>query len=236
MPLTRTTGSYVMGPSDDRSKWVEWENFIVSTNPDGTHTAQSMTRFPGTSLVRHVTQTVNTEFMPMDGHLRLFVGSEFQGVLVRRVVGDEVTSLLIAPDGSPIEQAQLPGGADLVLGYHPTVVEGWKFTQCDRTVEGTQHVRILTTSATWNGGQMTHGKEVTLAIEYIGEEEIEVPAGKFVCDHYLWHTGAIDADIEVWTTGQDRICARVIGHAKGVTYELAEFDQKIFGDTLEFDF
>ena len=236
MALTRTIGSYVMGPTDDRSQWVSWENFIVTTNPDDTHTAQTMTRFPGGSIVRHVTQTVNAEFMPMDGYLRLFVGPEYQGNLVRRVVGDSVTSLLMAPDGSPIEEATLPGGADLVLGYHPTTVEGWKFTKCDRTVSGTQQVRILTTSATWNGGQMTHGKEVTLDIEYVGDEEIEVPAGKFVCDHYLWHTGAIDADIEVWTTGQDRICARVVGHAKGVTYELETCEITQFGDTPEFDF
>ncbi len=236
MALTRTIGSYVMGPSDDRSKWVSWENFIVTTNPDGSHTAQTMTRFPGGSIVRHVTQTVNSEFMPMDGNLRLFVGPEFQGTLIRRVVGDAVTSLLLAPDGSDIEEASLPGGADLVLGYHPTTVEGWKFTQCKRDVAGTQHVRILTTSATWNGGQMTHGKEVTLAIEYIGQETITVPAGTFLCDHYLWHTGAIDADIEVWTTGQDRICAKVIGHAKGVTYELETCDITQFGDELEFDF
>jgi hypothetical protein len=236
MALTRSIGSYIMGPNDDRSKWVEWESFIVTTNPDGTHTAQSMTRFPGGSLVRHVTQTVNAEFMPMDGFLRLFVGPEYQGALVRRVVGDSVTSLLLAPDGSPIDEASLPGGDDLVLGYHPTVVEGWKFTKCDRAVSGMQHVRILTTSATWNGGQMNHGREVTLAIEYMGQKEITVPAGTFVCDHYLWHTGAIDADIEVWTTGQDRICAQVVGHAKGVTYQLATLQVTQFGDELEFDF
>jgi hypothetical protein len=236
MALTRTIGSYVMGPLNDRSLWVEWENFIVSTNPDGSHTAQTLTRFPGGSIVRHVTQTVNADFMPMDGFLRLFVGPEYQGALVRRVVGDSVTSLLMAPNGAPIEEATLPGGADLVLGYHPTTVEGWKFTMCDKSVSGVQEVRILTTSATWNGGQMTHGREVTLSVEYLGEKELKVPAGTFLCDHYLWHTGAIDADIEVWTTGQDRICAKVIGHAKGVAYELQSCEVTQFGDVLEFEF
>ncbi|MFO1426376.1 MAG: hypothetical protein U1F11_05275 [Steroidobacteraceae bacterium] len=236
MALTCTVGSYKVSLLNDRSKSVEWEQFIVTTNPDGSHTAQSMTRFPGGSIVRHVTQTVDAQFRPMDGVLRLFVGPEYQGTLVRRVVGDNVTSLLLAPDGSPIQEATLPGGQDLVLGYHPTVVEGWKFTHCDRSRKGTQHVRILTTSATWNGGQMSHGKEVTLAIEYIGEEKITVPAGTFVCDHYLWHTGAIDADIEVWTTGQDRICARVIGHAKGVIYELERCSSQRFGDSAEIPF
>lgn len=236
MALTRTVGSYIMGPLNDRSRWLEWENFMVTTNPDGSHTAQSVTRFPGGTIVRHVTQTVDAQFRPMDGFVRLFVGKEYQGGLVRRVVGDQVTSLLLSPDGSPVQEATLPGGADLVLGYHPTVVEGWKFTHCDRSKSGTQHVRILTTSATWNGGQMSHGREVTLAIEYLGKQDVTVPAGTFSCDHYLWHTGAIDADIEVWTSGPDRICVRVVGHSKGVAYELDRYDQKQFGDVAEIDF
>lgn len=236
MALTCTVGSYKMSLLKDPSQSVDWEHFIVTTNPDGSHTAQSMTRFPGGSIVRHVTQTVDPQFRPMDGVLRLFVGPEHQGTLVRRVVGNEVTSLLLAPDGRPIEQATLPGGPDLVLGYHPTVNEGWKFTHCDRSKQGTQHVRILTTSATWNGGVMSHGKEVTLAIEYIGKDTITVPAGKFECDHYLWHTGAIDADIEVWTTGPDRISARVVGHAKGVKYELDRYLVQQFGDVAEVPF
>lgn len=236
MALTCTIGSFRMSLLSDCSRGVDWEHFIVTTNPDGSHTAQTMTRFPGGTIVRHVTQTVDAQFRPMDGVLRLFVGPEHQGTLVRRVVGDSVTSLLLAPSGSAIQEATLPGGSDLVLGYHPTAVEGWKFTHCDRNRKGTQHVRILTTSATWNGGQMSHGKEVTLAVEYIGQETVTVPAGTFVCDHYLWHTGAIDADIEVWTTGQDRICVRVIGHAKGVVYELDRYLLQQFGDVLEVPF
>jgi len=237
MTLTRTIGSYVMGPSNDRSKWVSWENFIITTNPDGSHTAQTMSRFPGNSMIRHVTQSVDKNFSPMDGNTRFFVDGEYQGILSRRVVGDTVTSLVMYPDGRPIDETTFPlGGPDLVLGYHPTTVEGWKFIKADRTVKGPQTVRILSSSPTWNGGTMGHGREVALTVEYLGAEKVTVPAGTFLGHHYLWHTGNIDGDIEVWTTGQDEICARVIGHAKGVTYELETCDVTEFGDTLEFDF
>jgi hypothetical protein len=237
MTMTRTVGSYVMGPTDDRSKWVSWENFIVTTNPDGSHTSQTMSRFPGNSMIRHVSQTVDKTFSPMDGITRFFLDGVYQGILMRRVVGDTVTSQVMYPDGRPIDETTFPvGGDDLVLGYHPTTVEGWKFIKADRSIAGPQTVRILSSSPTWNGGTMGHGREVSLTVEYLGPEEITVPAGTFLGHHYLWHTGAIDGDIELWTTGQDEICAKVIGHAKGVTYELETCDVTEFGDALEFDF
>lgn len=237
MAMTRTIGSYVMGPTDDRSKWVSWENFIVTTNPDGSHTAQSMSRFPGNSMIRHVTQTVDSKFTPIDGITRFFLDEVFQGILMRRVVGDTVHSYVMLPDGSPVDEKTLPmGGDDIVFGYHPTCVEGWKFIKADRTVKGPQPVRILSSSPTWNGGVIGHGAEVTLQVEYLGPEEVTVPAGTFTGHHYLWHTGNIDGDIEVWTIGQDEICARVIGHAKGVTYELETYEATEFGTTLEFEF
>lgn len=237
MTLTRTVGSYVMGPTSDRSKWVSWENFIVTTNPDDSHTAMSMSRFPGNSMIRHVVQTADKDFSPMDGVTRFFTDQEYQGFLVRRVVEDTVHSFVMYPDGRPVDEAALPrGGSDLVLGYHPTLVEGWKFIKADRSIKGPQPVRILSSSPTWNGGVMGHGAEVSLQVEYLGEEDVSVPAGTFRGHHYLWHTGNIDGDIEVWTTGQDEICARVIGHAKGVTYELQTCEITEFGDTLEFDF
>jgi hypothetical protein len=237
MALTRTIGSYVMGPTDDRSKWVSWENFIVTTNPDGSHTAQTMTRFPGNSMIRHVTQTVDKAFTPMDGITRFFVDEVYQGTLIRRVVGDEITSLVMLPDGSPIDEKTLQmGGSDIVFGYHPTSVEGWKFIKADRTNPEPQMVRILSSSPTWNGGIIGHGAEVSLKVQYLGAEEVTVPAGTFIGPHSLWHTGNIDGDIEVWTIGEDEICARCIGHAKGVTYELATYESTTFEAVREFDF
>jgi hypothetical protein len=235
MPMTRTVGSYVMGPNNDPSIRVSWENFIVTTNPDGSHTAQTMSRFPGNSMIRHVTQTVGRDFSPLDGNTRFHLDGEHQGTLSRRVVGDTVTSLVMWPDDRPIDQTTFPvGGDDLVLGFHPTTVEGWKFIKADRSNRELQTVRILSSSPTWNGGVMGHGKEVHFKVQYLGPEEITVPAGTFTGHHYFWHTGAIDGDIELWTIGQDEICARVISHSKGVTSELETCEITEFGDTLEF--
>jgi hypothetical protein len=237
MTMTRTVGTFVVGPIDDRSKWVSLEDFIVTTNPDGSHTAQTMSRFPGNTMIRHVTQTVDKNFTPMDGLTRFFLDQVYQGMLFRRVVGDTVTSLLMLPDGSPIDERSFPlGGDDLVLGYHPTAVEGWKFMKLDRSNRDIQTIRILSSSPTWNGGVIGHGKEIHHEIQYLGEEEINVLAGTFTGHHYIWHTGNIDGDLEIWTIGQDGICARIIGHAKGVIYELETYEVTEFDNKLEFDF
>jgi len=236
MTVRLTTGGYTVGPISDPSVRVQWEKFVVTQNPDGSHTAQTTTRFPAGTIVRQVMQTVDRNFMPVDGFARLFVGGEYQGTLIRRVVGNSVTSLVMSPNGSPIEQTELAGGPDVVLGYHPTTVEGWKFAKCKKGVSGPQSVRILSSSPTWNGGQMTHGREVTMSVEHAGEEMITTPAGSFKADHYLWHTGAIDGDIEVWTFGPDRICARVQHKSRDVVYDLALHHVIEFGDSFEFDY
>jgi len=236
MPVRITTGGYTVGPISDPSVRVPWERFVVTQNPDGSHTAQSTTRFPGGTIVRQVMQTVDRHFMPVDGFARLFVGGEYQGTLIRRVVGSSISSLVMSPTGSPIEQTELPGGPDVVLGYHPTTVEGWKFTKCRKGVAGAQNVRILSSSPTWNGGQMSHGREVTMSVEHVGEENIATPAGTFKSDHYLWHTGAVDGDIEVWVVGPDRICARVAHKSRDVVYDLVSHDVIEFSDSFEFDF
>jgi hypothetical protein len=237
MALTRTIGSYVMGPHDDQSKWVSWENFISTTNPDGSHTAQTMSRFPGNSVIRHVTQTVDKNFSPMDGMTRFFVDEVYQGTLIRRVVGDTVTSLVMLPDGSPIDEASFSlGDGDLMLGYHPTAVEGWKFMKADRTNPEPQTVRLLSSSATWNGSTIGHGKEISFQVQYLGPEEIDLRIGRVTGHRYLWLTGYPGGDIDFWTIGKDEICARVISHHKGVTYELDTYEVTEFGSEREFDF
>lgn len=237
MPIVRSTGRYSMYPLGDASDRLSWEDFIVTRNPDGSRTAQTMSRFPGCSVVRHVTQTVSADFTPLDGHVRLFVDNVLKGIVVRRVVGDKVTSIVIPADDGPIDQQTIQlDGPDMVLGYHPTTAEGWKLQKLDRGSSEKQTLRLLTVSLTWNGGTLGHGRKVEMPVCYRGKEEITVAAGTFLCDRYHWDTGDIDGELDIWTTGDDAILARMYGHAKGYGYELEEYETTTFGDTPEYSY
>ena len=237
MPLTRTVGSYVTYPLDQSEQAISWEDFIVTRNPDGSRTAMTMSRFPGCSIVRHVTQTVDKDFVPRDGFARLFSENRYLGAIVRHVSGDQVTSIILPPDGGPVDQEAFP--IDLtaeVLGYHPTAAEGWKLMKLDRKVAGMQTIKLFTTSLTWNGGTISHGRKVEMPVEYLGEEAIEVAGQTLDCHHYMWRTGDIDGDLEIWTTGEDQIVARMNGYRKGHAYELARYEVTDFSDEREFGY
>lgn len=237
MAIVRTVGCYSMYPLGKPADRLSWEDFIVTRNPDGSRTAQTMSRFPGCSVVRHVTQTVAADFTPMDGHVRLFVDNEFKGVVIRRVVGDEVTSIVLPADGGPADEQTIAlDGPDMVLGYHPTTVEGWKLQKLDRAVSTPQTLRLLTVSLTWNGGTLGHGRKVEMPVRYLGREEITVAAGTFACDRYHWDTGDVDGELDIWTTGEDAILVRMLGHAKGFGYELERYATTDFGDQREFGY
>ncbi len=235
MSLTRVVGSYSMCPFDDPAQRLSWEDFIVTTNPDGSRTAQTMSRFPGCAVVRHVTQTVAPDFTPIDGFVRLYVDNVFRGALVRRFEGDRLVSIRLPADGAPIDLETFAlASPDMVLGYHPTTAEGWKLMKLDRSVQGPQTLRLFTVSMTWNGHTLDHGQTGEMSVEYIGEDEITTPAGAFACHHYTWQTGAdMDGDLQLWLTGSNAIVARMDGDKRPFRYELASYSETSFGDEPE---
>lgn len=237
MPLTRTVGSYITYPLGEPDKAIDWEDFIVTRNPDGSRTAMTVSRFPGCSIVRHVTQTVDADFTPRDGFVRLFADNRYLGALLRQVRGGEVVSIVLPPDGTPMEEARFAFEPDTeVLGYHPSTAEGWKLMKLDRAKQGVQTIHLLTTSLTWNGGTLDHGRKVEMPVEYLGTDEIMVAGQNLPCHRYMWRTGEIDGDLEMWTTGEDEILARMHGYRKGHAYELSRYEVTAFSDQREFDY
>jgi hypothetical protein len=232
-----TVGSYIMRPLDNPQSTLFWETFIVTSNPDGSRTAQTMGRFPGNIMVRYVTQTVSADFTPIDGFVRVFTDRVYQGAMVRHVTGGTVTSLVLPPDGGPVDTAEIeldtPG---MMLSYHPSAVEGWKLQKLDHSHSEPQMLHYLSSSLTWNGGTIGHGGVADMPVRYLGEEEVTVPAGTFLCRHYVWSTGKLDGDLEIWSTGEDQIVAKMNGPHRGFSWELDSYSLTEFGDELEYPF
>ncbi|MEE4454202.1 hypothetical protein [Novosphingobium resinovorum] len=234
MPLTRTIGTHIICSLDNLGERHDWETFTITHNPDGSRTAQTLSRFPGTQVVRHVTQTVAADFTPVDGVSRLFIDNVYQGMLVRRVVDGVLTSILFPADGGPIDLQTIPfDHPDTTLGYHPSSVESWKLMKISRIIPGPQTMHLLTLSHTWNGGTLEHAIKLEAQVEYLGEETITTPAGTFDCHHYVWHTLAFDGDLDIWITGEDAVVVRMDGSEKRVRYELDSYVVKTFDDARE---
>lgn len=235
MRLTRTTGKYVTFPIGRPQEAVDWEDFIITKNPDGSRTAMTLSRFPRSSIVRHVVQTVDKDFRSIDGFARLFSEGKFLGSIARYVREGRLISTVFPPDGGPADPFETEFDQDReVLGYHPTSVEGWKFQRMDLSQKGPQSIHLFTTSLTWNGGAMGHGLRVEMSVEYLGDEDLQVAGESFPCRHYIWRTGDIDGDLDIWTTGDDQILVRMLGHRKGHCYELSSIAVTHFDNVSEF--
>jgi hypothetical protein len=237
MTVRLTVGSYLMRPHANPESTLFWESFMVTANPDGSRTAQTMSRFPGNTMVRIVTQTVAADFTPIDGFVRVFTDRAYQGAMVRRVAGDTITSLVLRPDGSAIDSATFPlDTPEMMLSYHPSAVEGWKLTKLDRSHNEPQMLHYLSSSLTWNGGTIGHGGVADMPVRYMGEDEVTVPAGTFQCHRYVWSTGKLDGDLEIWSTGEDEIVAKMNGPHRGFSWELDSYRMTEFGDAMEYVF
>jgi hypothetical protein len=237
MSVRLTVGSYLMRPLDNPESTAFWESFIVTANPDGSRTAQTMSRFPGNTMVRFVTQTVAADFTPIDGFVRIYTDRVYQGAMVRHVTGDTVKSVVLPPDGGALDIAEFPlDTPGMMLSYHPSAVEGWKLTKLDRTHSEPQTIHYLSSSLTWNGGSGGHGGVADMPVRYLGEEEVTVPAGTFLCHHYIWSTGKLDGDLEIWSTGKDEIVAKMNGPHRGFSWELDSYSLTEFGDAMEYVF
>ena len=70
--------------------------------------------------------------------------------------------------------------------------------------EKIQKFQGISTSPLPNGGSGPILTEITMTFEFIGEEEVTVPAGTFQTERYRWHFDQFEP-IEIWTMGSDHI-------------------------------
>lgn len=211
--LTGTLGMIL--PGESGSQPYEW--FTITANPDTTHTLRVVTKSPDASLVRDSSQTFDAAWAPTEGYVRLIRDGAFLGSVVRRVEGRTVHSFLFGPDGSVTrgEQDLLPG---MTFGFHSVASNPWKFAQHSGG-SGPEPLPVLTHSLTWNGGTVGLGDVSHTRLELVGRETITVPAGTFECDHHRWYT-EVDGQIDVWSTGEDKVYVRGHQADRGITYEL----------------
>jgi hypothetical protein len=95
-------------------------------------------------------------------------------------------------------------------------LDGWSYFNYDRAKGGEQQREFYNTSTRMDGADGPLGRMETRCVRLIGEEEIEVQAGKFKAAHFQLMWGAPKASLaELWVAGEDKILLR---------YEWGEFD------------
>jgi hypothetical protein len=210
---------------------VPYERFTVTINPDKSKTLRTLTRSPAGDLLRDVNVMVAANWRDVEAIGRVFYKGELQGTVLRRVVGDRVYSYVWRPD-SEMDEAQFHAPPGMMLGYHPILLDAWKMNFINTTNRDYQDIVVLTVSNTWNGRSLGHGEVVRSTAKFDGREWLELPAGTFECEKFVWLT-PFQKELHVWRTGDAHLLARLFvasGDNQGTTYELAQLEVESLDD------
>ncbi len=111
------------------------------------------------------------------------------------------------------------------FGAHPVACDSWCTGGFNHSLE--QNIQVLPqgmmSSLLSNGasGPMLHPQD--LRVEYLGQEEVTVPAGTFMTRHYRFLLEDIPSE-DVWCYGPDNLFVKIRWDLLSTTYVLVELE------------
>lgn len=209
----------------------EW--FTISVHTDGARTLRSLTAMDDDKVLRDVTYSVNAQWQPLDCFIRITIKDRFQGSGWFRFDKDVVECESWTIDGGRISQRWPVEGRIPLFVNHSVASDCWVNALIDKSRKHEPQLFYprLASSALGNGGSgpmLGNTTTVTpepgkLVLDYLDEVELEVPAGKFLCDHVSLNRGKI-MRFETWSHGPDHIPVQARYDLRKKYYKLAELE------------
>ena len=211
---------------DTDGKTYDYENFIVTLNPDGSRTLRTVSCSPKKDLLRDVYQKEDRNWRPIEAYGSVFYKKKFIGTVQRRIVKNNLYSWLWSPEGEcDYRVFEFPNF--MIVGFHAIFHESWKMNLLSTKSNKFQELTILTVSNTWNGKTISHGSVLRSKARYDGLETIEVPAGVFDCKRFTWLT-PFGKELVIWSHGKDSIFIKMLvskGNNEGFVYQLSQYNK-----------
>jgi hypothetical protein len=181
----------------DTQEWRGEETFDLWLHADGSRTLNVLTNLAARSALFDVNLRSDAQFNPLEAFARYWITSA-------------------GPLGRQSDSLAVP--ASWSMGSHPVSADGWHTARFDPTGEPVQTVSLLSIDASADVSKPVSGRFVPLKIEFIGEETLEVPAGRFVTQHYRL-AGLND----IWVTEPYRIVIKSEIPVRNLRYVLTEW-------------
>ena len=115
--------------------------------------------------------------------------------------------------GQQTNQTTIP--AKFSIGLHPVSADGWHTAQHDPKGDPRQSISLYSVEASSDLTKPVLGTLVPLQVEFVGEETIDVPAGRFVTQRYR-----LAGMNDLWVHGEERIVIRSDLPSRGLRYVL----------------
>ena len=200
---------------DDQGQ-VGHENFIVTKDLNQKRTLRAICQIYQENLLRHVTYTVDQNWVPQDAFVRLSVNGTFKGSSWFKFSENIIECENFTKEAGRVSQKQVLTGPIQSFGAHPVSNDAWGCAAFDMSHPSKKQYfdNVVTTSKTAHGNT---GPSIKLTEKYIsfhGEENISVPAGKFNVNYYqISWDGREDMKnwppIHIWATQEDFIIVKI---------------------------
>jgi hypothetical protein len=201
----------------ETGKIIGDETWDVLIHPDGLRTLRARALLLDEPVVvRDVHQTVDRAYHPHDGYARIVVGGQFRGSGWFRFTDALAECEAFTTADGRVSQS-FPITRNLRgFGTHALQSDAWLLAKYDLSQgPGTQYFRNnLMTSIDHRGSTGPFFMTTNSGLEYVGRENVSVPAGAFDCHHFRFvATSNNHPPYDVWVTAD--------GHYTFVHAELA---------------
>ncbi len=204
----------------------EW--FTVTVQPDGCRTLRAFCQVDKSDLLRDVTYSMDGQWRPLDCFVRLEQKGKFTGSGWFHFTDTAIECETFTADAGRVSQRVELGTRLKIFASHPLITDGWQCKMFDH--KNPEKVQVI---APWahpsplpdgSTGPMT-GVGIK-KLEYIGEEEIEVPAGRFKCRRYDIHaSNPANPPMNTWVHGDDYQLVKMHWSLRQFDYVLAEYNR-----------
>lgn len=196
------------------------ERFELVVHADGTRTLSVSTDLTSRNAWFTVVLRGAANFRPLEAYASYWSAGAYKGRGVFRIEGDRVFAESSGPR-SGLQRSETVVPMRFSIGTHPVSADGWHTANHDPAGSASQQHMLFSVEAGADLQKPVLGTLVPLTIEYLGEETVDVPAGRFATRRYR-----LAGMNDLWVHGPDRIVIKSELPARGLRYVLTSLQSR----------
>lgn len=193
------------------------ERFELMAHPDGSRTLLMWHDLAARNAQFTVVLRNDAQLRPLEAFVSYWNGGRFKGSAHFLVEGTRLTAQASGPAGVIPQATVVPPWFS--IGTHPVAGDGWHTAGYDAARGGEQVSTLYSLEAGTDPMKPVLGTLLPLKLERLGDETVEVPAGRFAATH--WRVAGVN---DLWVVGPDRLVVKSVIPARDLQYLLVEAD------------
>ncbi len=202
------------------------ERFLLTVHPDGSRTMRAFTDIFGRDVTANVVLRADAAFKPVDAFVSIWTQGKLKGSGMFALDGVTLHSVVNGPAGPLDRKETVP--ADLSYATHPLALDGWHRWMLPGAIGQQGRGTLLNVQGDADFTKPMTGRIQPVTFVYRGEEDVQVPAGKFRAHHFV-----LEGDVDIWLTLPDRILVRSAWPRFGSEYVLSRLVETPTGSVLQ---